>query len=187
MVARLRRRLDDGRIARDQRGGGHAGADGQGEIPGTDDGGHAAGLIRLMVQLAHETAQSLWLEQANGNPGIVLAEVDGLADVGIGLAPGLASLANHYGGQFVPAPPHRGSGSNEDLRAIQGLAIAPGRKGLGSRSDRIPTSVRADGQDPWHGDLGNGFRKPLPLAFIGEITPRLIDHRQIAAKSGDRG
>ena len=100
-AAGLRRGLDDGRVARHQRGSGHAGADGQGEIPGTDDRGHAAGLMPVVIQFAHETAEPLRLEEADGHAGVKFAEVDGLADVGIGLAPGLARLANHHGGQPI--------------------------------------------------------------------------------------
>ena len=149
-AAGLRRRLDDGRVARDQRGRGHAGTDRQGEVPGTDDRGHAAGLVPLVVQFAHETAQALGLEEADGQAGVILAEVDGLADVGIGFAPGLARLANHHGGQPIAAAAHRGGGLDEDLRAFQGRAIAPCGKGLGGGGDGLPAGIRADGRDLGH-------------------------------------
>ena len=129
------RRLDDGRVARHQRGGGHAGADGQGEVPGADDRGHAAGLVPLVVQLADEPAQARrgW-NSADGHAGVILAEVDGLADVGVGLAPGLARLANHHGrparrgGRASARRPRRGSPRRSKAR------VAPGGKGRGRRA-----------------------------------------------------
>ena len=170
-----------------KRGGGHAGTDGQGKVPGADDRGHAAGLMPLVVQFAHEPAQPAGLEQPDGHAGVILAEVDGLADVGIGLAPGLARLANHHGGQPIAAAAHRGGGLQRGSAAVQGLAIAPGRKGLGGRGDGLLAGIRADGRDLGHVDFGHRFRKMLPLIFLGKIAPRLVEHRPIAAQPGNGG
>ncbi len=182
-AAGLRRGLDDGRVARHQGGGGHAAADGQREIPGTDDRGHAAGLIPVVVQLAHEPTQPLRLEEPDGLAGVIFAEVDGLADVGVGLAPGLARLANHHGGQPIAVAADRGGRLQDDLRAFQLGAVAPGGKGGGRRGDRLPAGIRTDRSNLGHADFGHRFGEPLPLGFLGEIMPRLVEHRPAVAKS----
>ena len=48
----------------------------------------------LLVKFAGKAAELGGLEQAYRLAGVILGEVDGLADVGIGLRPGLAALAD---------------------------------------------------------------------------------------------
>ena len=50
------------------------------------------GLVPGLVELADERPEALLSEQGHGAAGVVLAEVDRLADVAVGVAPGLAVL-----------------------------------------------------------------------------------------------
>jgi hypothetical protein len=101
-AGRLLGGLDDDGVARDQRGDGHAAADRQREVPGADDDGDAARLVPLLVELADEPPERLRARRGmGGQAGVVLAEVDGLADIGVGLAPGLAGLLDHDAGEPV--------------------------------------------------------------------------------------
>ena len=75
-------------VARDERGGDHPGRDGQREVPRRDHRRHAApgrsgGCAR---PAATARARGLAVESQD-LAGIVLAEVDGLAHVGVGLGP----------------------------------------------------------------------------------------------------
>ena len=91
----------------------------------------------LVVQLADELPQPLRREQADGRAGVVLAEVDGLAGVGVGLAPRLAGLADHDGRQLVAAIAHQRRRLDEHLRPFQRIAIAPSRKRGRRGGDRL--------------------------------------------------
>ena len=87
---RLLGRLHDDGVAGDQGGGGHAGEDRQREVPGGDDDGDAARSLDGVGLAGHVAVPGLG--QAEHLAGVVLAEVDRLGDVGVGLAPGLAAL-----------------------------------------------------------------------------------------------
>src|SRR5262249_20062337 len=95
-------RLHHDGVAGHQRRGGHAGEDGQGEVPRGDDDGDAARLVEVAVVLAGDVPQT-----GPGQPehlaGVELAEVDGLGDVGVGLAPRLAALVDLPGGHVEAA------------------------------------------------------------------------------------
>ena len=82
---------DDG-VAGDQRSDGHAHADRQGKVPRTDDDGDAPTLVVREIQFADELAQTLRSFKGEGLPRVVLAEINGFADVGVRFPPCLAGF-----------------------------------------------------------------------------------------------
>ena len=113
---RLLGRLHDDGVAGDEGGGGHAAEDRQREVPRRDDDGDAARLVEVLVLLAGHVA-ALRLGQAEHLAGVVLAEVDRLGDVGVGLAPGLAALVDLPGGQLEAAAAQDVGGTEEQIGA----------------------------------------------------------------------
>ena len=120
-------RLEDHGVAGDQRGHGHAGRDRQGEVPGGDDRGHTLALVDEPVGLPRRGLHEVGgrAVEAQHLPPVVLAEVDRLADVGVGLVPGLAGLEALEGGDLVTAAPHPVGGPEQHGRPLPGRRPAP--------------------------------------------------------------
>jgi hypothetical protein len=117
--------LQHGGVAGGKRGRGHAAGDGQREVPGGDHHGHAARDVSHRVALArrlHEVAPALELDRL---VGVVLEEVDRLADVGVRLGPGLRALAHLERRQLEPALPQARGGVPEHARTFAGGPGAP--------------------------------------------------------------
>ena len=150
---RLLGRLEDGRVAGDQRRGDHAHRDRHREVPGRDDRGDAARDVAHRVVLAghlQERAARLELDRA---ARVELEEVDRLADVGVGLAPWLRALADLQRGQLGPALAHPRRGAGEDLRAPLGRRGRPlpeaAVRRLHGVVDVLRGRLRRDGDDPF--------------------------------------
>ena len=118
-AARRRGGLEDRRRARGQGRGDPAGGNGQREVP---RGGHHRDLHGLEAGRAHEGR----VLQLQGQLGVVAAEVDGLADLRVGLVDRLAGLGGRHldelaapGGQHVADP-------LEDGGALDGAPPPPG-------------------------------------------------------------
>ena len=109
----------------------------QGEVPRRDDGGHSLGLVRIVVHLAQHIHHVTRYGQARHLPGIVLQEVDGLADVEVGLAPLFACFESLPGGQFEDASPSGSRGLDEEGGPQAGRGIAPGREGAPGGGDGL--------------------------------------------------
>ena len=145
------------------------------------------GSCHWWFSLAHESAQALRLEEADGHAGVELAEVDGLADVGVGLAPGFARLADHDPGQLVAPAAQDRRGPHQDRRAVRRLAIAPGGKGGPRPRHRSPRVVgRGPSGDFRHPGGAHRLAKGLALAAVGKVPRRLIEKRPAIAQAGDR-
>ena len=84
--------LEDDGVAGDDGGGGHAGHDGEGKIPGGDDGAGAERDVTEGVALAGELDGGGGAVEAEGFAGVELHKVDALGDVGIGFGPVFADL-----------------------------------------------------------------------------------------------
>jgi hypothetical protein len=137
------------RVAGGQRGGGHAERDGDREVPRGDDRADAARDVGQLVALAGRLQQRrAVLLQVDGGAGVVLEEVDRLADVGVGLRPGLGALA--YGQRREPRPvgAQDRRGAHEDLRPPGDRRLAPAaERRLGELDRRVRLRAgRARGQ-----------------------------------------
>ncbi len=93
---RLLGRLETHGIAGRQCRRHHAGGNGEGNVPRGDDRGHASGLVVHRVHLPRWRLHTSAGTGVKGPhlPAVVLAEVDGLAHVGVGLGPRLARLVH---------------------------------------------------------------------------------------------
>ena len=89
---------DDG-VAADDGGGGHAGHDGEREVPRRDDGADAERNVAELVALSGVLDGRGGGVEAEGFAGVELEEVDGLAYVGVGLGPVLADLVGEPGAE----------------------------------------------------------------------------------------
>ena len=129
--------LEDDGVAGRQRGGGHAAGDRQREVPRRDHAGHASGDVAHRVALTRQLQQRAALAQRERALGVVLEEVDRLADVGVGLGPGLAGLADGQGGELEAAAAQDAGGAGERGGAVGGGLARPGLvAGLGA-DDRV--------------------------------------------------
>ena len=106
---------DDG-ISGDDGGGGHAGEDRQGEIPGGDHDGRAAGFVEPLVGLAGDIRAGGG-RQLSHLAGVIAAEVDGLGDVGIGFAAGFAALGDFDCGEIEAVAAENVGDAIEQARA----------------------------------------------------------------------
>ena len=124
-AGRLLGGLEDRGVAGGQRGRGHAAGDGDGEVPRRDDRGHAARAPAHGVALAGDLQQRRVTVELDRPARVVLEEVDGLAHVGVGLAPRLRALAHGQRGELGPALPHPRRRRDQRLRALGRRARAP--------------------------------------------------------------
>ena len=140
--------LDHAGVAADQGRGGHAGADGQREVPRADDHGDAARLVDDLVDLADELAESSGVEEPDGFARVELEKVDRFADVRVGFDPGLAALLDDDATQFVAASSHDPGGSDQDRGSFADRGVPPcGEGGVGSvdrRTAAVGGSVVGD-------------------------------------------
>ena len=102
-AGRLLGRLEDDGVAGGQAGGGHPERDRHREVPRGDDGDDAAGLVAQLVALARGLEERSALREIERPAGVVLEEVDRLADVAVGLRPRLGALAHRQRGDLEPA------------------------------------------------------------------------------------
>ncbi len=97
-AGRLLGGLEDDRVAGGQSSRRHSGRDREREVPGRDDRNHAARPVRHRVALAGDLRQRRAVAEPDGLARVVLAEVDRLADVRVGLGPRLRALPHCKGG-----------------------------------------------------------------------------------------
>ncbi len=129
-------RLEHRGVAGGQRRRRHPAGNGQGKVPGRDHrrdpAGHVAQLVAFTRDLDHRTA----LLELNGPARVVLEEVDRLADIGIGLGPGLRALADLERGQFQAPLAHPGGGARQSGSPVTGGDLAPDPNPPGGRLER---------------------------------------------------
>ena len=183
------RRLEDDGTARGQRRRHAPGGDRQREVPRGGDHGQVhrdetgARHVRRIVQ-----------EQRG--LGIVAAEIDGLADLGVGLVDGLAGLGGGYldelvsaGGQDVPDPVQDGG-------PLPGVAASPHRGGgRGRFRNRVDLlgglhtgGARLDLNDPplGGGDSGGDVAGPAAVGGQGGVGVRGRGEGPTAGPGGHR-
>ena len=145
----------------------HAAGDGEREVPRADDGAHAARLDTLLVVLADELAQPPRLEEVDSLACVKLAEVDRLADVGVGLPPRLAALLDDDPGQLVPPLPHQVGRPCQAPRPVDRRRVPPRRQCRLRLCNHVPqrgTTVRE-----CHRDRGSRTRIRLGRTNVGRL------------------
>ena len=187
---RLLRRLHHHRVAGDERGGRHPGEDRERKVPGRDHHAHAPRQEAGGVFLAGHV-HAAGREEVHRLPGVVVAEVDRLGDVGVGLPPGFADLEHHRRGELVAAGPHDGGRRVQHVGAAADVHRPPGRKrrlghghrplGVGHARERhlrhrLPAirRVLAD-ERVGGGDLGAGDHHRHPHRPLRECRGQPID------------
>ncbi len=162
---RLLGRLEHDGVARRQARGDHPERDRQREVPRGDDRDHAAGAVVHLVALARHDQQRAAPVERDGRPGVVLEEVDGLADVRVGLGPGLGRLADGERGGLVAALAQPRRRVDEGLRALEGRHARPGVEAAGRGLD--------GGRD-----VGGGGGRAHGDDALG--VPRVVGERRVA-------
>ena len=145
---RLFGRFHDDGVAGDERGGNHAGKNGERKIPWRDDKGDAARPIMLIAFFAGHVLRQT---RAADQPHLVRveqAEIHRFADVAVGFRPRLADFENFQRGKLEAAALHDGGDALEQLRAFFNRHAAPPnecsfRSGDGALS--LPEFRRAPG------------------------------------------
>ena len=127
---RIARRLQDDGVAADDRGDGHAGHDGAGEIPGRNHGADAERNVGQRVALARQLHRRFGFREAQSFAGVELAEIDGLGDIGVGLAPVLADFKNQPRHVFHFALAHQVGGAEQQAGALFDRSVVPGLEGF---------------------------------------------------------
>ncbi len=140
---RLLGRLQDDGVAQDERRGRHSHEDRDGEIPGTDDDGRPARREHGRVALPGHVV-ALGLGEGPREERVVAAEIDGLRDVRVGVAPRLAGLEARPGRELVAPRRHQLRGLLEDRGAVFHRYRAPAGEPLLRRA---------------HGQVGVLFRR----------------------------
>ena len=136
---RLLGRLEHDRVAGDELGRHHPHRDGQREVPRRDHDGDAARLVREPVGLAGHVEDGAALAEAQRLAPVVLAEVDGLAHLGVGLGDRLARLAGHQADEGVAPAAEPGRRPEEHRGALVGGACRPpGERAVGRRRPPAP-------------------------------------------------
>ncbi len=123
------RGLQDDGIAADDRCCGHSGHDGEGKVPGRDDGSDAERDVAELVVLAGELDGRGRGVQLERFAAVELEKVDGLAYVGVGLAPVLSDLEGEPGAELELALSNQVGSAEEKGSALGGGGPAPGREG----------------------------------------------------------
>ena len=136
--------LEHDRVAGRQRGADHARGDRQREVPRRDHAGHAAADVAHRVALARQLDQRLAAVERERALRVVLEEVDRLADVAVGLGPGLAGLADGERGELQAARAQDAGGARERGGAIGGGLARPGLVALLGAADGV-LDVRCGG------------------------------------------
>ena len=121
--------LQHNRISADDGSHGHAGRDRRRKIPGRNHRAHSERDVPEIIALAGVLNRRLRLCQPQRFARIELAEVDGLADIGIGLGPVLAHLENHPCGPFELALADGLGYPQQQLRALFDRSLPPALEG----------------------------------------------------------
>src|SRR5215469_3022712 len=187
---RVARRLQDDGVAADDRSQSHSGHDRAGEIPRWNHGADAQRNVTQRIVLAGKLKRAFGFRQAQRFPGIELAEVEGLGNVGVGLGPVLRHFEDQPGHEFHFALTEEIGRTKQQARAFLGGSVAPRFKGLESgvhrRLNVLPSGLLMDTDD--FGGLGRVQRGDLvggldALAANDEV----ILAAKLAANFGDRG
>ena len=130
---RVDRGLEDDGVAGDDGGGGHAGHDGEGEVPRRNDGADAERNVEELVALAGILDGRGGVVEAQRFAGVELEEVDGLAYVGVGFGPVLADLVGEPRAELEFALANECCGAEEQRGALLRRGSAPGLEGCLAR------------------------------------------------------
>src|SRR5215210_6168982 len=119
-AGRLLGRLEHDRVAGRQAGGDHPERDRQREVPRRDDRDDPARAVGHRVALARHLQERGALGDVERAAGVVLEEVDRLADVRVGLRPWLRALAHRQRGRLQPPLAQPPGGPQQRVGALGG-------------------------------------------------------------------
>ena len=125
----IARRLEDDRVAADDGSHRHAGHDCAREIPRRNHRAHTQRDVGQRIALARQLHWRFSFGETQGFAGVELAEVDGLRDVGVGLAPVLADLEDQPSHVVHFALAHQVGGAEQQAGALFDGSAAPGFEG----------------------------------------------------------
>ena len=139
-AGRLLRRLEEHRVAGDQRGGDHAGGDREREVPRRDHHADPARLVGVRVGSHPATWPTRAPRgEAERLASVVLAEVDRLAHVGVGLGDRLARLRRPRAPRARRAAPRRIAAAR---KRIAGAFAATGPRATPASAAAATSSAR---------------------------------------------
>jgi hypothetical protein len=144
------RRLEDDRVAGDERGRELPDGDGDGEVPGGDDGDDAVRLPDGVGEVAREFGGDGLAVHAARLAGAELGDVDGALQLAARLRERLALLAREQRGQLLFALLHEPRGARHDAAARRGGRGSPAAEGFRSGLDgaaRLLARREADDAD----------------------------------------
>ncbi len=121
--------LEHDSVAGDDGGRGHAGHDGEGEVPGRDDGADAERHVTELVAFAGELDGRLGSVEAEGFAGVELEEVDALANVGVGFGEVLSDFEGEPGAELEVAGADESGGAEKEIDAVGNGRVGPAGKG----------------------------------------------------------
>ncbi len=130
---RVTRGFQDDGVAAHDRSQRHASHDGAGKVPGWNHRAHAQRNIQERVALSRHLHRQFCPGQAQRFPGIVLAEVDGLSDVGVSFSPILAHFKNQPGAKFKFAFAQQVTRAEEQAGTLFDQSTAPSGEGFERR------------------------------------------------------
>ncbi len=130
---RVRRRLEDDGVAKDERGHDLPGRYREGEIPRGDRSDHADRVPHAHRPFVGKLRRHDVAELTAPLAGDVVGHVDALLDVAAGFGKHLAHLARHLAREVVLAREHDLAGAIEDLSALRGGVETPTVEGAPGR------------------------------------------------------
>ena len=185
---RIARRLQDDGVAADDRGNRHSRHNGAGKIPRRNHRAHTKRNIHQRVALAGQLDRSLRLRKTQGFASIKLAEVDGLGNVGVGLAPIFADFEDQPRHEFHLALAQQIADAKDQAGALFDAGAAPGFE---SRQRRLHgglnISLPAFWWTPTISDGCDGFSDLILSAVLTCLPPmtRSYSRPELAAHFGD--
>ena len=130
----------------------HPERDREREVPRRDDGDDPARAVAHRVALARHLQQRGALRDVERAAGVVLEEVDRLADVRVGLGPRLRALAHGQRGRLQAPLAQPLRGPQQRVRALlgrrRGPALGAALRGLQRRVDVLRRRLGRRGHDP---------------------------------------
>src|ERR1039458_2206793 len=182
--------FDDGGVAGDERGDGHADEDGEREIPWRNDDADAERDVDHFVVLAGELDDGLRRGETVHIARVVLAEIDGFGDVRVGFGPGFAGFVDQPGVELKLAEAQNAGGLEGHEDALGGGSGGPLREGgvggingaIGERGGRAVMDAddfggigRIDGRELIAG--GDGLMADAQGIFAAEFGAHLFEGR----------
>ena len=109
---------------------------GQREVPRGDHRAHSQGQIAVLGQLSRPRGDPIAVPELKRLAGVELHQIDGLRNLPVSLAPGLANLVDVESGQLAASATQYLGGAKQDRRALLDRGSRPAGDGRPPRRDR---------------------------------------------------